>query len=212
MPVTDVTKIAPRSFGPMPALCNALHRRFFARVPARARSRRCWPVPKWSDLRRNRSVRQDNGPRPACFHRGDRECPDSTTDDANRSSAPPSIPPACSSTLEKRSRRLQSSSIGLLVWWLNWFRRIVSREWAISTMCFCKKLRKRLTAAFRAGGTLGAFSAGNDGQKRNLRAEVTNFPRIADARGEKNPRVWGRRPGDGGEGRWAENFLKSCRA
>jgi hypothetical protein len=28
---------------------------------------------------------------------------------------------------------------------------------------------------------------------------------------EKNPRVWGRRPGDGGEGRWAENFFKLCR-
>jgi len=43
--------------------------------------------------------------------------------------------------------------------------------------------------------------------KIRARTKIGNFTAGWNVVGRKNPRVWGHRPGDGGEGRWAENFF-----
>jgi hypothetical protein len=44
--------------------------------------------------------------------------------------------------------------------------------------------------------------------KRRGHLKIRKLPADYLSPPQKNPRVWGRRPGDGGEGRWAENSFK----
>jgi hypothetical protein len=66
-------------------------------------------------------------------------------------------------------------------------------------------------AAISSGQQLRRYARTETTPTIRAGTNIGNFTARWNVAGRKNPRVWGRRPGDGGEGRWAENFFKLCR-